>query len=268
MFDCGADDVRLAGWSGDEQVEIPNRLPAAAQRTSGSDLVDAGELADEIADGVGMLLRFVDAEAAGVFAMILDAFEQLGNKFFTHARQFGELACLGSGFKAVYIAYLAGRPDKRNGLWTHAGQAEKLQHRGFVLLQQLFAKRKSTGRQKRLDVSGHAFADPRDSKKLFGVIGQCGELRGLLLDSLCSTAVGADAEGISGVDLEESRGFIEESGDRDIVHEVAIREPQIQSATEPVCNRPQRDSRQGDTQRTLNAGRYASWWERSCQEAA
>ena len=54
------------------------------------------------------------------------------------------------------------------------------------------------------------------------------ELGGLLLDGFGGAAVGADAEGVGGVDLEEGGGFVEEAGDRDIVHggrSVAGREP-------------------------------------------
>ena len=43
------------------------------------------------------------------------------------------------------------------------------------------------------------------------------------LDSLGGTAIGADAEGIGCVNLEEGSGFVEKAGDRDIVHGDAIR---------------------------------------------
>lgn len=44
------------------------------------------------------------------------------------------------------------------------------------------------------------------------------ELGGLLLDGFGGAVVGADAEGVSGIDLEERGGFFEESGDGEVVH--------------------------------------------------
>jgi hypothetical protein len=93
------DYVGFAGRTGDEKVEVADGLAATAEAAGGSDLVDAREFADEIADDVGVLLGFVDAEAAGVFAMVLDAFEELGDELFSHAGELGEVAGLGGGFE-------------------------------------------------------------------------------------------------------------------------------------------------------------------------
>ena len=182
-----------------------------------------GNCADEIADDVGVLLGFVDAEAAGVFAVVLDALEELGDELFAHAGKFGKVAGLGGGFERVDVADLAGGPDEGYGLGAHAGEAEEFEHGGFVFLQELFAERQGAGGEKRLNVGGHALADAGDGEELFGVVGEGGELGGLLLDRLGGTAVGADAEGVGGVDLEEGGGFFEQAGDRDIVHGDAIR---------------------------------------------
>ncbi len=100
VFDGGGDDVGLAGRAGDEEVEVADGLAAAAEGAGGGDLVDAGEGADEIADGVGVVLGFVDAEAAGVFAVVFDAFEELGDELFAHAGELGEVAGFGGGFEA------------------------------------------------------------------------------------------------------------------------------------------------------------------------
>ncbi len=64
------------------------------------------------------------------------------------------------------------------------------------------------------NVGDHALADAGDGEELFGVVGEGGELGGLLLDGLGGAAIGADAEGVGCVDLEEGGGFVEEAGDR------------------------------------------------------
>ena len=58
----------------------------------------------------------------------------------------------------------------------------------------------------------------RDGEKLFGLVDEGGELGGLLLDGLGGAAVGADAEGIGGVDFEERGGLVEQAGEGDVVH--------------------------------------------------
>ncbi len=60
---------------------------------------------------------------------------------------------------------------------------------------------------------------PVDGKEGFGIFGEGGELGGLLLDGLGGSTVGANTEGVGGVDLEEGGGFVEQAGDRDVVHE-------------------------------------------------
>jgi hypothetical protein len=90
-------------------------------------------------------------------------------------------------------------------------------------LQELFAQGEVAGREEGLDVGGHAFAYAGNGEKLFGVISEGGELRRLLFDCLGGTAIGADSEGVSAVNLEQCSGFVEQAGDRDIVHGDAIR---------------------------------------------
>lgn len=150
--------------------------------------------------------------------MIFDAFEEFGDEFFSHARELGEVAGFCCGFEAIDVADLTGGPDESDGFGAHAGETEELEHGGLVFLQKLFAEWHGSGSEKSLDVGDHAFADAGDGEELFGIFGDGGELGGLLLDGLGCAAVGADAKGICGIDLEEGGSFVEESGDRDIVH--------------------------------------------------
>ena len=223
MFDRRADDAGFACRAGDEEVEVAHGFPASAEAAGGSDLIDAREGADEIADGVGVLPGLIDAEAAGVLAVVLDALEELGDELFAHARKLGQVAGLGCGFEAIDIADLAGGPDESDRFWAHAGKTQKVEHGGFVFLQELFAQRKGAGGEDCLNVRDHAFADAGYREELFGIVCESGELGGLLFDSFGCTAVGADAEGVGCVDLEKGCGFIEKAGDRDIVHGDAIR---------------------------------------------
>ncbi len=130
VLDGGSDDVGLAGGAGDEEVEVAYGLAAAAQGAGGGDLVDAGEGADEGGDALGLVERLVDAEAAGVAAVVLDSFEQLGGELLAHAGKAGELAFASGGLESVDVADAERGPDERYGLRAHAGEAQELEHGG------------------------------------------------------------------------------------------------------------------------------------------
>ena len=151
--------------------------------------------------------------------MVFDALEELGDELLAHAGELGEVTGFGRGFEAVDVADLAGGPDEGYGFGSHAGEAQEFEHGGFVLLQELFAEGHGAGGEEGLDIGDHAFADARDGQERFGVVREGGELGRLLLYGFSGAAIGADAKGVSCVDLEEGGGFIEEAGDRDIVHE-------------------------------------------------
>ena len=85
VFDRGGNNVRLAGGAGDEQVQVADRVFAAAKRACGRDDLDAGVLADERTDAVGPFGGRVDAKAAGILAVVFDAFEDLVDLFLAEA---------------------------------------------------------------------------------------------------------------------------------------------------------------------------------------
>ncbi len=107
------------------------------------------------------MLGLVNAEAAGVFAVVFDALEELGDELFAHARELGEMAGFGGGFERVDIADLAGGPDEGYGFGAHAGETQEVEHRGPIFLQELFAEGEGSGGEDGLDVGRHAFADAR-----------------------------------------------------------------------------------------------------------
>ena len=113
----------------------------------------------------------------------------------------------------------------RDGLGAHAGELQQAQHGGFVFLQQLVAEGHGAGGDEVADVGGHAFADAGDVEQRLGVGFGRGERRrvdGLLLDGFGGAAIGADAEGVGGVDFEQRSGFVEETREGDVVHKVQV----------------------------------------------
>ncbi len=80
-----------------------------------------------------MVVGLVDAEAAGVFTVVLDAFEELGDEFFAHAGEGGELSGFGGGFEAVDVADLAGGPDEATVFGPMPGRRRRSSMVGLYL---------------------------------------------------------------------------------------------------------------------------------------
>ncbi len=243
VLDCGGDDIGLAGGAGDEEVEVADGLAASAEGAGRGDGLDAGEGADEGGDALGVVVGLVDAEAAGVFAVVLDAFEELGGELFAHAGELAEMPGFGGGFEGVDVGDLEGGPDEGDGLGAHAGEAQEFEHGGLVFGEKLGAEGHGAGGDQLDDIGGHAFADAGDGEELFGFGDEGGELGGLLLDGLGGAAVGADAEGVGCVDLKQGGGFVEQAGDGDVVHEGVepglfdfVCDDSLRPAAQSVCN--------------------------------
>ncbi len=109
-----------ASGAGDKDVEIANRLAAAAQRTGGRDLVNAGIFLEIRGEFFGFGFGGVDEEAAADAAIVLDGFEQLGLVFFAHARQFANSSFARQLLDAFYVADFIGAPDEGDGLRSQA----------------------------------------------------------------------------------------------------------------------------------------------------
>ena len=169
MLDGRGDDVGFAGGAGDEEVEVADGLAAAAERAGGGDGLDAGEVADEGGDAVGEAGGLIDAEAAGVAAMVLDAFEELVGELLAHAGHFEQVAGLGGGFELVDVGDLERGPEQGDGLGAHAGEAEEFEHGGAVFGEELGAQRQGAGGDEVADVLRHGFADAGDGEEFFRV---------------------------------------------------------------------------------------------------
>ena len=162
VLDCGGYDVGLASGAGYEQVEVPAGFAAAAERAGGGDGVYSGEDADEFGDAVGVLAGDVDAEAGGVSAVVFYAFEELVGEFLPHAGEFEQVTAFGGGFEGVDVRDVECGVEHGDGLGAHAGEAEELEHGGFVFLEQLLTQGDGSGVDEVADVGGHAFADAGD----------------------------------------------------------------------------------------------------------
>ena len=162
-----------AGFSGDENVEIADGLAAAAQRSGGRDLVDAGILLEICREFFGFGFGGVDQEAAADAAIVLDGLEQLGFVLLAHARQFADLSLARQLLDAVDVADFVGAPDQRDGLRPEALNLQQLQHRRVIFLQQFGLNGELAVFEEFLQVAQHAFADAGDGEHLLGIGDEC-----------------------------------------------------------------------------------------------
>ena len=137
---CGALRIVHAAFAGDEHVEVADGFAAAAQRAGGRDLLDALDVLQML----GQLLRgavgFVEQEAAGDAAIILDRLQDFLLALFAQARQLAQLAFARQFLHAGEVADLEGAPQQRDGLGAESLDLQQLQHRGPVFLQQLLMR--------------------------------------------------------------------------------------------------------------------------------
>ena len=161
-----------AARPGDQHVEIADRLPSTAQRTGGRDLLDAFDVLQVL----GQLLRgavgFVEQEAPGNAAVILNRFQDFLLALFAQARQFAQFAFARQLLHAGEIADLEGAPQQRDGLRPQPLDLQQLQHRGPVLHQQVLVRPKFAAAAQLLDVGRHAFADAGNLQQLLGLVDQ------------------------------------------------------------------------------------------------
>ena len=169
VLDRRCDNLRLAGRSGDEQVKVANRLTAASQAARGRNRLNARKLADQRPDAVGVFFRNINAEARGIFAVVLDALDQLVGEALTHARQREQVAALGSLFERIDVGDAESRVEHRNGLRAHAGKAKELEHRRLVSGQEFIPQRHGASGCEVADIRGHALANARNRQQRLGV---------------------------------------------------------------------------------------------------
>src|SRR3982750_2520794 len=100
-----------ARTASDQNIEVSYSFPSTAQRSSRSNLVDAGKFLYVGRDLFALDLGRVDKEASADAAIIFDCLEQLGFVLLAHARQFANFSLPGKFLDAVHVADLVGTPD-------------------------------------------------------------------------------------------------------------------------------------------------------------
>ena len=213
--------------AGHENVEIADRLAAAAQRSSWSDLVEAGEFRKIIGEFFRLGLGNVDQESAGDAPEVFNGFQQFLFVLLAHARQFADLAFARQFFHAIDVADLVGAPDQRNGLRSKTLDLQQLQHRRMIFFQQLGLHRKLAVFEQLLKIHQHSLANAGNREHFLGFADDVPDLLGMILDSLGGVAVGADAERILAVDFEQISGFVQDRGDGFIVHGLKINKNRV-----------------------------------------
>ena len=105
----------------------------------------------------------------------------------------------------------------------HAGEFEQFQQAGAVLGEQFVAQRKCAGGSDGLEVGGHPLADAGDLQEAGGIRCSGDQVDGGLFGGLGGAAVAANAEAVAAVDLEQVRGFSQQTGHGGVVHRKSLR---------------------------------------------
>ena len=127
--------------------------------------------------------------------------------------------------KLVDAGDFCGRPEQRDGLWSHARQLEQLQQVGAAVFRQQFvAQGYRAALNDRLDRDGHTFANSLDRQQPCRVGRGLSQVHSRLLCRLRRSAVPKYAESLGAVDFKKIGGLLEDAGDGCVVHGNALRE--------------------------------------------
>ena len=141
LFDqSGALLVVHAARSGDQHVEIADRLASATQRTGRRDLLDSLDVLQMLGQLLRGAIGFVEQEAARNAAIILNRLQDFLLALFAQARQFAQLAFARQLLHAGQVAHLERAPQQRDGFRSESLDLQQLQHRRPVFLQQLLVR--------------------------------------------------------------------------------------------------------------------------------
>ena len=112
LFDqIGALLVVDAAGAGDQHVEIANGFAAAAQRSGRRDFLDALDVPQVLGQLFRGAVGFVQQEAAGDAAIVLDGLQDFLLGLLAHARQFAQFAVARQLLDAGEIAHLESAPQ-------------------------------------------------------------------------------------------------------------------------------------------------------------
>ena len=149
--------------------------------------------------------------------------------FLAHARQFANFSCARELLDAIHVGDFVGAPDQRDRLGPETLDLQQLQHRRVILLQQLGLNGELAGIEQFLQVGEHSLADAGNGEHLLGIADDFFDLVRMIFDGLRGIAVGADAEGILAVDLQQVGSFVEDVGNGLVIHVLKINKIRKQS---------------------------------------
>ena len=207
-----------AGFSGNENVQVPHCLASSPQGSRRRDLVDTGKLLEIRGEFFGFRLGCINQKAPTNAAIVFDGLEQLRLVLFAHARQFANLALSRQFLDTVHIADFVGAPDERDRLRPQSLNLQQLQHRRAVLLQQFRLHRQLAVFEEFLEIAKHAFADAGNFEDLLRLSDEIFYRLRMILNRLRGVAVRANAEGILPIDLEQVGSLVKNIGDGLVVH--------------------------------------------------
>src|SRR5215475_5553296 len=213
-----ASGLGATGFACDQDIEIAHSFTSTAKGTSGSDLVDARELRDVGNEFLCFFLGGVDQEPAADPLVIGDGLQQFRFVFLSHPGQSADLAFARKFLNAINVRNFVGAPDEGNRLGTEALNFQQLKHRGVISLEQLCLSCDLARAQQLFQLVEHSLADSRNGEHLLGIADDVFDLLGVILNRLGSVAVGAYAERILAVDLEQVGGFKQNVGNSLVVH--------------------------------------------------
>ena len=208
-------DTARAGY---QDVEIAHRLAAAAQRTGGCDLVDAGNGREIFGKLLGFDLRVIDEIAAADALVVFDGLDQLEFVLLAHAGKFTNLPGAREFLHSIHVGNLVGAPDQRDRFRPQTLDLQQLQHRRVIFLEQLGVQREPAVLEQFLQVFQHAFADSGNGQHFLGIRDQVGHALREILDGLGGVAIRTNAERVLAVDFEKVGGLVQQVGDGFVIH--------------------------------------------------
>ena len=206
------------GFAGDQDVEVPHRIPPPPQRSCRRDLLDPRHLRQMLDQLLRHLLGAIEQEPSADPAVILNRLQQLLFLLFAHAWQSADLALARQLFDPIDVAHLVRAPDQSNRFRAQPLDLQQLQHGRPVLFQQLGMHLQPAFAENLLHVQKHALADAGHFQKLLRFLDQLRHLLGQGFDGLRRIAIRAHAKRVLPVNLEQIRSFVENGGDGFVIH--------------------------------------------------
>ena len=216
------DDVVQGGdrvGTGDEDVEVADRVAATAEAAGGFDAFNPGERPEFLRQFPGDTDAIGKKEAARAFSVSLNGAEDFFFEFGTHAGESAELLLAADAFEVVDGLHAVVLVEKGDAFGTEALDFEQLQGGGRVFREHFIAAVKGAAGADFLDDKGETFADTGDAGDFAaGITEHVADAFGVAEDRGGAVTVAANAEAIFSGDFHEVRGFGEKAGNFLVFH--------------------------------------------------